>query len=130
MNVCLYMRVARKDAEEENNIFREQEELLRRYARENDYTVKDVVCDIGSGLNMDREGIIEILNASSDEYEIVMAKDVSRISRNPIDVLKWVELLEQNGKRLVTADGSYERFVEQSKLLQSRFGDIMTTGGK
>ena len=98
IRVALYCRVAREDDE----AIKKQEIMLRQFAEKNDYKNISIYFDNGfSGLNFNRP-VFQRLN--EDIYagliETVIVKDISRISRNYIDMLKWVNNIRSIGVSL------------------------------
>ena len=98
MRVAVYCRVARED----DKAIKKQEIMLRQFAEKNDYKNISIYSDNGfSGLNFNRL-VFQRLNEdiSAGLIETVIVKNISRISRNYIDMLKWVNNIRSIGVSL------------------------------
>ena len=100
LRVAVYIRVAREDDMAITN----QEEILRRYAAEQGYTNLSVYTDngvVGFGLNRPAFNRMneDITNGLVDT---VIVKDVSRISRNYLELPVWVNNIRDKGVSFIS----------------------------
>ena len=85
-----YCRVALADEKE----MAEQVKLVGDYCRDNGLTVDKYFCDNGaSGLSLDRKGLNEVLEVLQ-EGDVVVVRDVARLSRNSSQCVSLVEQME------------------------------------
>ena len=89
--------------------YEKQKKLLlgycKRYFRD---SVVDIYEDVCSGLScfFEREGAGEMMSKiANNEYDILLVRDISRISRNPNCVYDITEYLTENGVRIYTPEG-------------------------
>lgn len=79
--VCIYCRVAQEDQIELDL----QIENLENFAKEKGLEVVKIISETGSGNNLERKGLSEIMEvAKSKQIDMVLMRDVSRISRDTI----------------------------------------------
>lgn len=77
----VYCRVSTTKDEQETSLERQEEELLA-FAFEQGYLVEDVYSDQYSGYEMDREGLLEMLNqVKSEKVDAVFIQDETRLGR-------------------------------------------------
>lgn len=85
-----YCRVAFADEEE----MAEQVKLVGDYCKDNGLTVDKYFCDNGaSGLSLNRKGLNELLEVLQ-EGDVVVVRDVARLSRNSSQCVSLVEQME------------------------------------
>lgn len=85
-----YCRVALADEEE----MEQQKQLVEWYCEDNNLKIDKYFCDNGvSGLNPHRDGLNKMLYALHDG-DIVVVKDIARFSRNIIQCMSLVELMD------------------------------------
>ena len=80
-----------------------QEQMLRKYARSQDYDVIEVIKESCSGKSLHRSGI-NMLYEAIDKYKVdaVIAKDISRYGRRLEDVFKLIKTLNEKGVKVLT----------------------------
>lgn len=86
-----------------------QVKACENYAREKGYEVGLVVREYGSGLQMPRSGIIEVLNYCKKNYGSIIAmivKDIERISRQPAQVHYVLNTLAEMGVSIKLIKGA------------------------
>ena len=97
--VAIYTRVSTVEQAEEGYSIDEQERLLIEYCNKNDYEVYETYSDKGiSGKDIKhRPSIKKLLKDAEDKkFDMVLVWKINRISRKLSDVLKMVELFENN----------------------------------
>jgi DNA invertase Pin-like site-specific DNA recombinase len=93
-----YCRVALANEEE----MAEQVRLVGDYCKDNGLTVDEYFCDNGiSGLNSHRDAFNKMLYVLQDG-DVVVVKDVARLSRDMKQCMSFVELMDQLGVTLKT----------------------------
>lgn len=97
--VAIYTRVSTNEQAEEGYSIDEQKRLLTEWCEKKGYEVYKCYSDRGiSGKNIkSRPALKELLKDAEDKkFEMVISWKINRISRKLSDVLKIVEMLEQN----------------------------------
>lgn len=98
--VCVYCRVAN-----ENQIEMEQQQkVVQDYCKNKGLKIDEYFCDNGvSGLKYDRDGLSEMFKVIQNG-DVVIVKDVARISRNMDQCMYFVEQIRKAGATLVIMD--------------------------
>lgn len=94
---AIYCRTAHRDMD--GVAIERQKQELQRFALENGYSNIALYIDDGfSGLSFDRPSFKKIeRQIANGEIGTLIVKDISRIGRNSLDVIKWIwEVTEQN----------------------------------
>lgn len=79
-NCIIYTRVS---SEEYDFGLHAQEEILRKYASENNLIVGKVIRDVGSATKSNRKGLIDLASLiQTGEYQGILCTGLDRISRN------------------------------------------------
>ena len=119
--VAIYCRVAREDDE----IIKMQEAVLQKFAEENHYNNISVYADNGfNGLNFNRPAFNRLNNdISAGIIETVIIKYVSRISRNCLDLFKWVDNIRNKGVALksIVDDVDNDYLHEMTIIIQQAY---------
>ncbi|MEK5333691.1 MULTISPECIES: YneB family resolvase-like protein [unclassified Lysinibacillus] len=77
----IYCRVSTEKETQSSSLERQQEELLR-YAKEQNYDVKNVFLDKHSGYDVEREGLLEMLDYIKEkEIHALFVQDETRLGR-------------------------------------------------
>jgi len=119
--VAVYCRVARED----DDIIRIQESMIRRFAEENDYINISVYADNGfNGLNFNRPAFKRLNDdISAGLIETVIVKDISRLSRNYIDVLDWVDNIRDKGVSFISVLDDFTTLTKINNMVLQAFND-------
>lgn len=105
IRVAMYCRMATDN--DENRGLEIQKSQLRNYAQEQGYAVIAEVSEVAKGLSLDRPGIRELLSlAAQNRIEEILVANLSRISRNTGDLLRFEEKLGKQHIRLNTPQGN------------------------
>ena len=95
MKVALYCRVARED----NTAIEGQAHIIREYAKKHGYDNPVLYSDNGvSGIGFDRPAL-GCLSADilAGHIKAVIVKDLSRLSRNPLEISDWINGIRRCG---------------------------------
>jgi len=95
-----------------------QQKMLQDYAAKDGHTDTVLYCDNGSnGLNFDRPSFKKLeKDIKNGDIKTVIVCDVSRISRNGIDMMKWIGKFKKSGGEFVSIqDGYSDEFTELEK---------------
>lgn len=98
--VCVYCRVAN-----ENQVDMElQQKAVQDYCEDKGLTIDEYFCDNGvSGLKYDREGLSKLFNVIQ-MGDLVVIKNVARLSRNIKQYMYFEEQIKKAGASLVIVD--------------------------
>ncbi|NDW10785.1 recombinase family protein [Dysgonomonas sp. 520] len=94
--VCIYCRVSSTNGTQD---YQRQINDLTFYASQNNYEVVKVFAEKVSGAknNADRPELLKMIDfVNSNEVEKVLVCELSRLGRNTLEVLKTIEILNQN----------------------------------
>ncbi|MGB7998986.1 MAG: recombinase family protein [Anaerobacillus sp.] len=81
MNAIIYCRVSTKKEAQESSLTRQKEEL-QRFAAESGFTVYKMIEEKHSGYDIDRNGILEVLDLLKDGFaEALLIQDETRLGR-------------------------------------------------
>ena len=105
IRVAIYCRMATDNGECRG--LEMQKGQLRRYAQAHGYAVMAEVSEVSKGCSLDRPGIRELLSmAAQDRIEEILVANLSRISRNTTDLLRFEEKLGKQNIRLNVRQGN------------------------
>jgi len=121
---ALYSRIASKGHGVCEYIKRQQK-TLRTFALEQGYEDYKEYSDIGySGNDFARPSMKDLWgDITAGKINVVVVRDMSRISRNLVQLEQWVKETEGYGVKLITLDGSHRiRFTTDDflKLMKAR----------
>ncbi|GEN33592.1 MULTISPECIES: YneB family resolvase-like protein [Aneurinibacillus] len=98
MKVGLYARVSTERKEQETSLQRQMEEL-RQYALQNGWTVIHAISEQESGFDLERPGLIALLEAMSDgDIEAIVIQDESRLGRGNSKIALLHQIRKLGGK--------------------------------
>lgn len=98
VKAALYIRVSTLEQATKGASIEAQEDLLRRWAAQEDIEVVKVYKDEVTAKDMERPGIQQLLNeAKSGDFSVLMCYHNDRLNRNTIDALQTVKDLYKSG---------------------------------
>ncbi|GAB6151263.1 hypothetical protein JCM17380_00130 [Desulfosporosinus burensis] len=81
------------------------------YARKQGWEVVGITAEQGSGLDSNRKGLTEVMEAiEAEQINIVLAKSVCRIGRDVYKTMECVEWMNRYGVKLISADNGEVNF--------------------
>ena len=102
--VWIYCRVAH-DGPDSAAILAAQKNTLEAYAKEHDFEIVGASSDMGSGLTMDRPGLLDFHTAAEDgKVDVLLIHSLTRLGRDTDKVTKYWHLLRDLGVSIHTAD--------------------------
>ncbi len=91
--VCVYCRVA---TEKQANLDF-QIKNLKNFAKQKNLEIVKIISEFGSGSDLNRDGLHELVKiAKSKQADIILTRDVSRISRDTVYNLKFIEDIKKH----------------------------------
>ena len=119
----IYCRVAHNGPDSEA-ILAAQRNGLEAYAKEHDFEIVGTSSDMGSGLTMDRLGLLEFHATAEDgEVDVLLIRSLTRLGRDMDKVTKYWHLLRDLGVSVHTADCG-EVDLSLDTLLRGMFEDM------
>ena len=119
----LYERLSRDDEMQgESNSILNQKKLLEDYANKHGYTNIIHFTDDGvSGLRFDRPGFLGMNEVIKEKKAaVLLVKDMSRIGRDYLKVGQYMEMLRQNGVRLIAINDNVDTVKEDDDFTPFR----------
>jgi len=117
--VAIYARVSTTEQAEEGYSIDEQQRLLTEWCERNGYNVHEVYADRGiSGKSVKkRPALVKLLeDAKSKQFDVVLVWKTNRLARNILDLLKIVEVFDQNYISFRSYTENHETETSQGKL--------------
>ena len=100
----IYCRVAHNEPDSAE-VLERQRHRLESYAKEHGFEIVGVSSDIGSGLTMDRPGLLDFHAAAEDgDTDILLIHSLTRLGRDANKVTKYWHLLRDLGVSVHAAD--------------------------
>jgi site-specific DNA recombinase len=105
MKVAGYIRVStNKEGQKESP--ENQKRLILNFLEENQYDLYDFYTDVETGTTDNREGLKKLIrDAENKQFDIIVAKELSRLGRNVELLYQLKRIAETKGVRLITLDG-------------------------
>ena len=101
IHVLIYCRLAHDDS----MAMEWQKDYLRRWAVENGCTVVGEITEVGSGIQLDRPGLSEVMRAVREKrMDALVVKKLDRLARRPLDAYRLIELLQEKSIDLICTD--------------------------
>ncbi len=117
--VWLYCRVASRENSVE--LLEVQKQLLKDYAKGHGLEIVGCSSNVGSGLTMNRPGLMEFHAApEGGETDILLLAKLSRLGRDLEEVLQYWRLLQKHHVHLYTATEG-EIHLDMQSLFTERF---------
>lgn len=117
--VAIYARVSTTEQAEEGYSIDEQQRLLTEWCDKNGYIVHEVYADRGiNGKSVKkRPALIKLLaDAQNKLFDVVLVWKTNRLARNILDLLKIVEVFDQNYISFRSYTENHETETSQGKL--------------
>ncbi|MEH6957260.1 recombinase family protein [Neobacillus drentensis] len=107
MRCAIYIRVS-TDKEEQKASLCNQRELFLNYIENKEWSVYDFYVDVESGTSAKgRPGLQRLIaDAEHRKFDVILAKELSRLARNGALSYKIRDLAERNGIHIITLDNA------------------------
>ncbi|MEK5389566.1 recombinase family protein [Margalitia sp. FSL K6-0131] len=126
LKVAIYTRVSTEEQAKEGFSLEAQEDILKKYAKNNGYEIYGIYSDEGySGKNYERPEIQRLFrDLYEGKFQAILVKTVDRISRRLSDISKLLDdVLLPNNCRLLVSDNN----LDSSTLNGSMFINFLGT---
>ncbi|WP_254659939.1 recombinase family protein [Paenibacillus sp. KS1] len=119
MKVAGYVRVS-TDSEGQKESPENQKQLILDFLKEGQHDLFDFYIDVQTGTNDNREGLKRLIEeAEHQKFDVIVAKELSRIGRNVGLLYQLKKIAETKGIRIITLDGLIDT---QDASKQAMFG--------
>ena len=116
MKCAVYVRVS-TDTIEQKTSLQNQVEIFNRYILEQGWDLFNVYVDIESGTKEDRKQFTQMLkDAEDNKFNVILAKELSRLARNVKTSYKIKELAEKKGINIITLDGAVNTLIGNTQM--------------
>lgn len=121
MKCAIYIRVS-TDKEEQKTSLENQKDLFLNYVAEKKWDIFKIYQDIESGTKDNREAFQQMISDAKDKkFDIILAKELSRLARNSKLSHDIKYLAEQNNIHIITLDNAINT-LENSSIGNILFG--------
>ncbi|KAF0824767.1 recombinase [Cytobacillus firmus] len=119
MRVAGYIRVStNKEGQKESP--ENQKQMILDFITENHFDLFDFYTDVQTGTTDNREGLKRLIqDAENKEFDVIIAKELSRLGRNVELLYQLRRVADNKGVRLITLDGKVDT---QDFSKQAMFG--------
>ncbi|AGA69232.1 site-specific recombinase, DNA invertase Pin [Desulfitobacterium dichloroeliminans LMG P-21439] len=109
---------SRIDAPEDaHGSLKSQKKELFDYAEQMGFAVTGSSEDLGSGLDFNRTGLLEVMKAAGDgKMDVLLVKRLDRLGRDMVRILEFLRGLDQLGIRLYSPMEGEIRFAQFDEL--------------
>ena len=77
----------------------------RRWTAENGCTVVGEITEVGSGIQLDRPGLAEVMRAVREKrMDALVVRKLDRLARRPLDAYRLIKLFKEKGVDLICTD--------------------------
>lgn len=122
--VEIYIRVSTNEQSEEGYSLEEQERLLKKFCEDNDYTIFKVYSDRGiSGKSINARPAM-LKEADEKKFDMVITWKINRITRNMLNLLQIVDLLEKNNISFKSYSENFETETPMGKVSLQMMGAV------
>ncbi|PGT88760.1 recombinase family protein [Bacillus sp. AFS040349] len=119
MKIAGYIRVSTNN-EGQKESPENQRHMILDYITENQHDLYDFYTDIQTGTTDNREGLKRLIqDAENREFDVIVAKELSRLGRNVELLYQLKRVADTKGVRLITLDGKVDT---QDYSKQAMFG--------
>ncbi|WP_045520339.1 recombinase family protein [Neobacillus niacini] len=116
MRCAIYTRVS-TDKEEQKASLSNQKELFFNYISSKGWSFYDIYVDVESGTSDKRPGLQKLIeDAENRKFDVILAKELSRLARNGGLSYKIRDLADRNGIHIITLDNAINSFEGNSAM--------------
>lgn len=106
MKCAVYARVSSEHESQKTSI-PAQIANFENYIKEKGWEIVDIYTDVKSGTSINRKGMNQLLkDAKAKKFDVIIAKEFSRISRNGAFSYEFRDLIRENNIHFITLDGT------------------------
>lgn len=106
MRCAIYIRVS-TNREEQKTSLTNQRDLFEKYVQEKGWDIYDFYVDVESGTKAKRENLQRLIeDAKSKKFDVILAKELSRLARNGELSYQIKNIAENNKVHIITLDNA------------------------
>lgn len=106
MKCAVYARVSTENESQKTSI-PAQIKLFENYIKDKGWEIAEIYTDVKSGTSINRNGMNQLLeDAKAKKFDIIIAKEFSRISRNGAFSYEFRDTIRENNIHFITLDGT------------------------
>lgn len=105
-----YLRISRDDADYESSSITNQRAIISAWAEKNGFVITEYYCDENISGYLDSRPDYDRLKAdlNDDKVNVIIVKDLSRLSRHNARVNLFLENIKESGKRVISLMDNYD----------------------
>lgn len=108
MKVAGYIRVS-TNSEGQKESPENQKQMITDFIEEEQHVLHDFYLDVQTGTSDNREGLKRLIaDAENKKFDVIVAKELSRLGRNVELLYKLKRIAESKGVRIITLDGKVD----------------------
>lgn len=116
MRCAIVVRVSTGRIEQESSL-ENQQRMFYKYVADNGWDIYDFYIDQKSGTTEKREGLQRLFeDGINGKYDIILAKELSRLARNVSLAYKIKDMVEQHNLDLITLDGAINTLEKKGNM--------------
>lgn len=116
MRCAIVVRVSTGRIEQESSL-ENQTRIFYKYVADNGWDIYDFYVDQKSGTTEKREGLQRLFDDGiNGKYDIILAKELSRLARNVPLAYKIRDMVEQHNLELITLDGAINTIEKKGNM--------------
>ncbi len=116
MRCAIVVRVSTGRIEQESSL-ENQKRMFYKYVADNGWDIYDFYVDQKSGTTEKREGLQRLFDDGiKGKYDIILAKELSRLARNVPLAYKIRDMVEQHDLNLITLDGAINTIEKKGNM--------------
>lgn len=116
MRCAIVVRVSTGRIEQESSL-ENQQRMFYKYVADNGWDIYDFYIDQKSGTTEKREGLQRLFeDGINGKYDIILAKELSRLARNVSLAYKIKDMVEQHNLDLITLDGAINTLEKKGSM--------------
>jgi len=116
MRCAVYVRVS-TNKEEQKASLKYQKELIYRYIEDKGWDIYDFYIDVQTGTTSKRENLQKMIEDAKDKkFDVILAKELSRLARNGTLSYKIRDLCNDEGIHIITLDNAINTLKGETHL--------------
>ncbi|WP_066298405.1 recombinase family protein [Bacillus sp. FJAT-29937] len=126
MRCAIYIRVS-TTKEEQKASLQYQKDLFYRYVQEQCWDIYNIYIDAQTGTTVMRKNLQKLIqDAREKKFDIIVAKELSRLARNGELLYQIKNLCENQGIHIITLDNAINTLTEKRKYINMLAEEIIT----
>lgn len=118
MRCAIYIRVS-TDRVEQKDSLEHQKNYFLNYIKENNYSLYKIYQDVASGTSTkNRNDFLELIeDIKNNKIDLVLTKEISRLSRSMIDTGSFAELCSEKGVGIIAVNNGIDTLTSNPQFL-------------